>query len=222
MPREPRTRLVFIAVGAFALFLGGMPAGADDNIKNITPRIGGGDPVTGKQKLQSLLCQECHGEDGISISTFAPNLAGQYADYIVKQVREFQTGERDNPTMNMIAPTIDDATLLDVAAFFASNEKMKGDGGGSSGIAKDLFENGDARRGLLPCMACHGADGNGTASGGDVYPMVAGQRLTYLRDQLYHWKSGERSNSPSGIMNKIAETLSDVEIDALAKYISGL
>jgi cytochrome c553 len=43
-----------------------------------------------------------------------------------------------------------------------------------------------------------------------------------LREQLRNWRSGERSNSPNGVMNIIAKFLSDEEIEALALYISGL
>jgi cytochrome c553 len=99
---------------------------------------------------------------------------------------------------------------------------MKENSGNSNTIAKGLFENGDAGRGLPPCMGCHGTKGQGMATDGEAYPTLAGQRLSYLRDQLTHWKSGERANSPGEVMNRIAETLSDVEIDALAKYISRL
>jgi cytochrome c553 len=180
------------------------------------------DPAAGKQKLLGLVCRECHGEDGISISSFAPHLAGQFADYIVKQIHNFQSGERDHPTMTMMAPTIDDSALYDVAAYFASNETMKGDGGGANPMARDLFENGDAERGILPCQGCHGPNGKGSASAGMLAPVIGGQRAVYLRDQLNNWKTGERSNSPGGIMNHIAGALKPTEIDALAKYIAGL
>ena len=52
--------------------------------------------------------------------------------------------------------------------------------------------------------------------------MIGGQRETYLRGQLVNWKLNERHNSPEGVMNKVAQLLSEDEIDALAYYISGL
>lgn len=204
-----RGRQSFMLLGALACLAWGHPASA-------------GDPVAGKKKLQSEVCRECHGEDGISISGFAPNLAGQNADYIVKQVHNFQSGARDNPTMNMMAPTVDDSVLFDIAAYFASTEKMKGDGSGDTAAARDLFANGDADRGILACAGCHGADGKGAVVGGVLVPMIGGQRWTYLRSQLQNWRDGERHNSPDGIMNKIAAPLGDAEIEALARYIGGL
>lgn len=55
-----------------------------------------------------------------------------------------------------------------------------------------------------------------------VYPVIAGQKRVYLHSQLVRWKMAERANSPEGVMNKIANALSDDEIDALANYLSGM
>jgi cytochrome c553 len=204
---------------AAAFSASALAAGDED----LSQRIGKGDPAAGKHKLESLVCRECHGEDGVSISLMAPNLAGQFADYIIKQVHAFQSGHRDNPTMDMMAPTIDDAALVDVAAFFASNPRAPGEiSGKSNDAAKALFENGDSDRGVLACQSCHGPEGKGTEAGGVFYPLIAGQRFTYLRDQLNNWKTGERSNSPDGVMNHIAAGLTDREVESLARYISGL
>ncbi len=182
----------------------------------------GATPSQASKSCLAEMCVECHGEDGNSISTFAPHLAGQYAQYIVKQIHDFQAGKRDNPTMNMMAQGIDDSTLIDIAAYFASNEKMKGDGGGYSAVAEKLFFNGAVERGILPCAACHGARGGGKLFAGVAYPMIGGQRATYLRRQLLNWKSGARSNSPEDVMNKIALALQVDEINTLAEYIAGL
>lgn len=57
---------------------------------------------------------------------------------------------------------------------------------------------------------------------GLVYPVLAGQRKIYLRTQLVNWKLAERTNSPDGVMNKIAQQLSDDEIEALSSYLAGL
>jgi cytochrome c553 len=208
------TNKILLAACAGLLFASVQTASAGE--------IGRGNPVAGKLKLKSEVCRECHGEDGNSISDFAPNLAGQNADYIVKQVHNFQAGQRENPTMDMMAPTVDDSALIDIAAFFASNEPIKSDGAKFNAAAQDLFANGDADRTIPPCAGCHGADGKGSVSGGMVTPLIGGQRWTYLRAQLRNWKLGERANSPDGIMNKIAGSLTDAEIEPLARYIAGL
>jgi len=118
--------------------------------------------------------------------------------------------------------TISDAELVDVAAYFSSQKEMQGSGTGDNPVAKNLFLNGDTSRDIPPCMSCHGENGKGQAPNISTYPVIGGQRKGYLRAQLMHWRSGERSNSPDGVMNNVAKKLTDSEIEALTNYISGL
>jgi cytochrome c553 len=62
------------------------------------------------------------------------------------------------------------------------------------------------------CAACHGGDGNGTNA---QYPRLAGQYHDYLARALQEYKTGERQNP---IMQGFVKTLSDADIDALARY----
>lgn len=202
-----------------AALLAATTAYAGDSAGEIKQRIGSGNPVAGKSK--SELCQGCHGEAGISSEDLIPNLAGQYAIYIAKQLRNFQSGARTHQIMSAMAMTINDADLTDIAAYFASQKTMQGDGKGENAVAKNLFLKGDAGRGIQPCVSCHGANGKGMAANVATFPVIGGQHKAYLRAQLTNWRSGERSNSPDGVMNKIAKTLTDAEIEALTDYISG-
>jgi cytochrome c553 len=186
----------------------------------IKQRIGSGNPVKGKTR--SELCQGCHGEVGLSLEDLIPNLAGQYADYIAKQLRNFQSGARTHQIMSAMATTINDAELIDIAAYFASQKKMQVNGKGDNPVAKNLFLKGDAKRDIPPCTSCHGENGKGKAPNIATYPVIGGQHKAYLRAQLTHWRSGERSNSPDGVMNMVAKSLTDPEIEALTDYLSGL
>ena len=179
---------------------------------------GSGDPVAGQ--TESVLCQGCHGAEGISFVDLIPDLAGQQAPYIAKQLRDFQSGARTHQVMSPISKTISDSDLADIASYFASLKKMQGDGSGANPVAAKLFLKGDAARGIPACASCHGA--NGKAPVIATYPVIGGQHQAYLRIQLLHWRSGDRSNSPDGAMNKAAINLSDGEVDALADYLSGL
>ena len=49
-------------------------------------------------------CGGCHGATGKSVAPIYPNLAGQHAAYIVKQLKDFQSGARKDPTMSAMAP----------------------------------------------------------------------------------------------------------------------
>lgn len=183
-------------------------------------RIGSGNPVAGMSK--SSLCQSCHGKEGLSLEDLIPNLAGQYSVYITKQILDFQSGKRKHQIMSAISKTINEYDLADIAAYFASQEKMQGSGWGGNHIGKHLFLKGDMTRNIQPCVSCHGVNGKGKAPNIATFPVIGGQHKAYLRAQLINWRNGKRTNSPNGAMNKIAKSLTDPEIEALTDYISGL
>lgn len=197
------------------IFTSGAVFAQNDNVK--PPRTG--DPVAGKSK--SLLCQGCHGEDGNSLTALVPNLAGQNAGYIAKQVHNFQAGIRKHAIMNDLAMTVNDDDLADIAAYFASRNKMKGDGLTNSQTGKDLFLTGDTSRKITACVSCHGANGKGLEPNPAMIPLIGGQNMDYLRRQLVNFRDGDRSNSPDGVMNRMTRSLTDAEIGSLAEYISG-
>lgn len=193
----------------------------DDSPANIKLRSAPGDPTAGKEK--SMLCQGCHGEKGMSAEGMVPNLAGQYGVYISKNLRNFQSGLRTHQIMSAMAATISDDDLADIAAYFASQPKMKGTGYKESAtIGRNIFLHGDMSRMIVSCVNCHGIDGKGKTASNPVFPVLGGQQADYLRGQLINWRKGERVNSPGGIMNIIAQKLTDKEIDSLAEYLSGL
>jgi cytochrome c553 len=195
---------------------------ADDTTVSVEQRTGGGDPVSGKRIIKSENCQECHGEFGVGLAPSAPKLAGQYADYIVKQLRNFQSGERKHPVMTVMAEALTDDDRYDIAAHYSSSPVMQGEGVEESRIARELYFRGDTERNIPPCKSCHGETGKGKYSATESYPVIGGQHMIYLREQLRNWRKGERANSPGGVMNVIAKSLSDAEIQALSDYISGL
>lgn len=80
-----------------------------------------GDPATGKEK--STTCQTCHGKDGNSSDAQFPRLAGQYADYMVKALQDYKSGQRKNPLMNGIAANLSPQDQADLAAYFSSQKE---------------------------------------------------------------------------------------------------
>jgi cytochrome c553 len=189
-----------------------------DSAESIKQRSGPGDPVAGREK--SLLCQGCHGEYGISTDPIIPKLAGQYGDYISKQVRNYQSGTRSHQIMNAMAATISDDDLADIAAYFASQNKMEGDGSADNPIGKEVFLHGDPPQLKLACVNCHGVKGKGLHPKLSMFPVIGGQHREYIRRQLVNFREGYRTNSPNGIMNKVAGSLTDTEIESLSDYAS--
>jgi cytochrome c553 len=199
-----------------------LPTWADDSPLETEQRVGTGDPVAGQRKSKTENCQECHGEHGISTAIAVPKLAGQYADYLVKQLQNFQSGARKHPVMNVMAEGLSESDLCDIAAYFASQPFPKSEGTGNTAPALAIFQRGDLKRNIPACKSCHGDTARGKLSGYDSFPALAGQHKIYLREQLRNWRKEARTNSPNGMMNVVAQPLTDAEIEALADYLSGL
>ncbi|TXK64452.1 c-type cytochrome [Alkalisalibacterium limincola] len=78
-----------------------------------------GDVEAGERKSQ--VCQACHGPDGNGIGDPQyPLLAGQYADYMEKTLRDYRSGARDNLIMAGFAATLSDQDIRDLSAFYAA------------------------------------------------------------------------------------------------------
>ena len=79
-----------------------------------------GDVKAGRAK--ALMCQACHGLDGLSKVPDAPNIAGQTEPYIVTQLQAYKSGARKNDAMSVIAPSLSDSDIEDLAAYFSAIE----------------------------------------------------------------------------------------------------
>ena len=79
-----------------------------------------GDVKAGRAK--ALMCQACHGLDGLSKVPDAPNIAGQTEPYIVAQLQAYKSGARKNDAMSVVAPSLSDTDIEDLAAYFSAIE----------------------------------------------------------------------------------------------------
>ena len=77
-----------------------------------------GDVEAGKAK--SATCAGCHGPQGISNNPLWPNLAGQKEAYLVKQMKAFRDGTRQDPMMSPMAKPLSDADIENLAAYYSS------------------------------------------------------------------------------------------------------
>jgi len=96
------TIIIATAVAAFALSLG--VSAADQN-------------AVDKAKT---LCAGCHGPNGLSVNPLWPNLAGQKASYLEKAMRDYKTGQRQDPLMGPISTTLNDSELAALGAYYAA------------------------------------------------------------------------------------------------------
>jgi cytochrome c553 len=77
-----------------------------------------GDVEAGKAKAAT--CAGCHGAAGVSNNPLWPNLAGQQAGYMVKQMKAFRDGTRNDPMMSPMAKPLSDADIDNLAAYYNS------------------------------------------------------------------------------------------------------
>jgi cytochrome c553 len=181
-------------------------------------RNGSGDPVAGKTKAQ--MCEGCHGVKGNSTDEMIPKLAGQYDEYIIKQMRNYQSGIRSHEIMNGMAAPLSEKDFADIAAYFADQPIMKGSGASPNEKGKKIFLHGNISEMVMTCAYCHGDTGKGLDPSTAMYPVIGGQHKAYLLKQLRDFRNDDRLNSPNIIMNRILRSLSNSELEALAEFIS--
>ena len=180
-----------------------------------------GNATAGQAKAAA--CGACHGADGNSTDPQYPKLAGQSEQYIVHQLENFKSGKRQNPIMLGMATPLSEQDMHDVGAYFASKTALPGVADQALvEHGQQLFREGDAKRGIPACMACHSIDGRGNP--GAMYPQLESQHAQYIEAQLKAWHDGDAwgTDAHSQIMPAIAKKLDANDIAALASYIEGL
>ena len=207
-----RTVLVTLLVAAATA-----PAGA------IPPVSHGQAPDTIAARVQG--CATCHGSAGQGTADAKfPRIAGKPAGYVFNQLRNFRDGRRSYPPMNYLLEYLHDDYFHEMAAFFETQRFPFGPPERSSLPSRELaradrlVHQGDAARGVPPCMACHGAKLTGMEPG---IPGLLGLSSRYISGQLESWRSGTRHANPPDCMGEVASRLTEEEITALAGWLAG-
>jgi cytochrome c553 len=76
------------------------------------------DPAAGKALAGP--CRVCHGLDGVGTNPMVPNIGGESAEYIIKQLKDFRDGRRQDPQMSIMAESLSDQQIQDLAAWYSS------------------------------------------------------------------------------------------------------
>lgn len=178
------------------------------------------------EQVAKQICAACHAADGNSIAAANPKLAGQFPEYLHKQLVNFKPqgakkAERESAIMAGMVASLSDDDMRNVAAYYAS-QKLRPAAAASKELAaqgQKLWRGGNAAKGVAACAGCHGPDGAGIPS---QFPRLAGQFAEYVDAQLKLFRAGERANDPNGMMRGVAARMSDQDIKALAEYAAGL
>jgi cytochrome c553 len=82
-----------------------------------------GNADKGKELVTAKACVTCHGADGAKPSApDQPILAGQHYDYLVRALKDYKTGARQNPIMKGFAGQLSNQEIEDLAAWFAAQK----------------------------------------------------------------------------------------------------
>lgn len=164
-------------------------------------------------------CVACHAADGNSVIPANPKLAQQHPEYLAKQLKEFNSGKRDNAIMKGMAAMLSEQDMKDVSAFLGMQKAKAGYAKNKDTLAlgERIYRGGIPDRQIAACAGCHSPNGAGIPA---QYPRLSGQHAEYTEAQLIAFRSGARANSAQ--MTGVAAKMNDKEIKAVSDYIAGL
>lgn len=177
-----------------------------------------GDPEIGAG-IAARVCVACHADDGTSPMPNTPRLASQHATYLVKQMKDYREGRRTGEVMGNFVAALTDEEIPHVAAYYAAREAIPGVVTDPALLApgRALYDDGNPGSGIPACSGCHGDEGEGTRR----FPRLAGQDVGYTVEQMRRYAAGERTND-RGLMQTVADRMSEAETLAVAQYIASL
>ena len=164
-------------------------------------------------RLKAQACAACHGANGNSPTAAVPNLAGQSWRYLYVQLKDYKEGRRENPLMSPIAQGLSRDDMINIANYFAGQKANP-----STFKADEAkIKLGKAKADETLCAMCHMA----AFAGQNEIPKVAGQQYDYIVQQMLDFKARKRTND-AGNMTSVSQTLSEIDIENLAHYITSL
>ncbi|MEM7522201.1 MAG: c-type cytochrome [Pseudomonadota bacterium] len=159
------------------------------------------------------VCALCHSLDGVSRMAKFPKLAGQSAAYLEKQVRDFQSGHRDNDGGQMVSivSELSDEEIAEAAEWFAAQPAPT-----PAEATDEAFGTGEKLFADLGCLSCHVEEADEGAKG----VKLTTQHKAYLVKQMLDFRDGRRANDLDEVMRSSMDGVSDGEIDAIAVYLA--
>ena len=170
------------------------------------------------KKIAGGSCFLCHGGKGESTSEVFPRLAGQHAEYVTKQLEAFKSGKRKSSAMADMVANLTPDEMLALGRYY---EKMPTQATPTNepqlaAMGQYIYQNGNKYSGVPACASCHGP----TAQGTSTLPRLASQIPGYIHTQLKSFNKRERTND-NAVMHAVVEKMTELEMVAVAEYVSG-
>jgi len=183
---------------------------APANTAERTAAVSYGIAPTGEREFGAklLVCAICHGDKGAPKNPMIPVIWGQQENYLLKQLHDFESGDRAFEAMAWMAKTFSPEEQGSAAADFAKKSWP------SRPTAAAASPSAPAT--VAVCQACHQQN----FVGGVAAPRLAGQSYEYLVESMRRFADGERTNNAD--MTNIMKAISPAEREAMARYIAGL
>ena len=166
----------------------------------------------GRGATLALQCAICHGSNRQG-QVDTPNLEGQPAAAVYKQLRDFKAGARTNAVMSPFAQRLNEQDMLDLAAYYSYLPRQPGSHPDPAVSAAEIVARGAPMRNIPACASCHS-----TSDAKLGAPWLDGQSAVYLKAQLEAFTKGGRRNDISEQMRNIARQMTAAEIDEAARY----
>ncbi len=209
---KPAAALLVLAIGV------GTAAIAVAQITPITPGAGAEDfkPLFAKQqdlvdgkRLAETTCVGCHGENGISTTEGVPHIAGQRSVYLYVEMKAYQSGARRQTIMGNVVKYLNDAALVDVAAYYATLDPPP-PSTSAAALKPDPVQAGKSA--AKACGGCHGETGVSKIAG---IPNLVGLYPDYLVGAMQAYKSGRRNHN---VMKAMLANVSDENFKNIALF----
>jgi cytochrome c553 len=166
----------------------------------------------GRGATLAMQCAICHGSNRQG-QVDTPNLEGQPAAAVYKELRDFKAGARTNAVMSPFAVKLSEQDMLDIAAYYSYLPRQPGSHPDSAVTAPSIVARGAPMRNVPTCASCHG-----TINAKLGTPWLDGQSAVYIKAQLQAFASGTRRNDISEQMRNIARQMTPDEISEAARY----
>ena len=166
----------------------------------------------GRGATLALQCAICHGSNRQG-QVDTPNLEGQSATAIYKQLRDFKIASRANAIMSPFAIKLGEQDMQDLAAYYSYLPRQPGTHPDPAVDVPHVVARGAPMRNIPTCASCH--DQNSIKLG---TPWLDGQSAVYVKAQLQAFAAGTRRNDISQQMRNIARQMTPDEINEAARY----
>ena len=167
-------------------------------------------------------CLSCHGKDGVSTEADVPSIASLSEVYLTGTLEKFQKKERpcieseiregsQKGTRTDMCKSVKGLSASDIqqiAEYFAAKTFVRTPQVFDAALAKKGKQLHNSR-----CDTCHSI--SGTLPSDDT-GILGGQKMTYLKNEIKHFKEGKRPINKK--MKPKLDALSDAEIESLIHF----